>query len=131
MTNSSLTAHQEDGPPYPLRLRPGAPFGGGGRAARPGGWLAGGHDGALPGAVVTNDGIEDGEQLASNRNEGKHFRLAGRDQPVEERLEHGVVLLGHHGAHEQSGAHVGSATADEASPLPLARLTRVRAQTGK
>src|SRR6185503_13746814 len=129
MTNSSLTAHQEDGPPSPLRLRSVAPLGRGDRAAAPRGWLRGGHDGPLPGAVVTNDGIEDGEQLASNRNEGKHFWLAGRDQPVEERLEHGVVLLGHHGAHEQSGAHIGSATADEASPLPLARLTRVRGKT--
>src|SRR5262245_55833489 len=71
MSNGSLTAHQEDGTPSSLRLRSVAPSGRGDRAAAPRGWL--GMGGLPPGLAVAQDGIEDGEELPSDRDERHHL----------------------------------------------------------
>src|SRR6476660_835832 len=78
----------------------------------------------LPGDAITHDRVEDGQQLAGDRDDGDLLGLAGCDEALEEGLEHGVVPPGHHSAHEQRFAHARPATADEALAAPLARLTR-------
>src|SRR5262245_51972931 len=79
---------------------------------------------ALPGRAITYDRVEDGQQLAGDRDDGDLLGLAGCDEALEEGLEHGVVPPGHEGAHEQGRAHARPAAADEALAAPLARLTR-------
>jgi hypothetical protein len=68
----------------------------------------------LPWPIVPEDGVEDGEQLSSDGDEGDHFGFAGCDQAVEEGFQDGIVLFADQGAHEQDRANVRSSAPDEA-----------------
>src|SRR5262249_43982940 len=85
----------------------------------------------LPWLIVSDDGIEDGEELAGDRNDGDHLGLSSRDQTVEEGLQKGIVLFGDHCAHEQDAAHGRATSPDVALALPLAGLLGVWRQTSK
>src|SRR5262245_17368927 len=96
MILSSLTAHQEDGPPSPSSPALGRPYlDEGDRAAAPRGWLRDRPDRGLPGGPVTYDRIENGQQLAGDRDKGDLLRLARCQEALIEGLEHRVVARGH------------------------------------
>src|SRR5690606_10577579 len=78
-----------------------------------------------------DDGVEDDEELSGCGDDGDELWLAVVDEPVAEGLEGGVVAGGREGAHEQGGAHLGSAAADEAPASPFARLPGEGSQTGE
>ena len=82
----------------------------------------------LPWTVVSENGVEDGEELSSDGDESDHLRPTGGDEAIEEGLQHGIVLFGHHCAHEQGGPHGLPAAADEAFAAPLAGLARERGE---
>src|SRR5262249_8293598 len=66
--------------------------------------------------------VENGQQLASDRDEGDLLGLARCYEALIEGLEHRVVARGDHGTHEQGPAHARPTAADEALAAPLARL---------
>src|SRR4051794_41645657 len=76
----------------------------------------------LPWFLVSQDGVEDGEELAGDGDEGDHLGLAGGDEALAEGLEDGVVTAGDEGCQEQGAAHTLAAAADHALALPLAGL---------
>src|SRR5579871_3200951 len=76
----------------------------------------------LPWPIVSEDGVEDGQKLSSDRDEGNHLWLARRHQAIEEGLQDWVVLLGDHRAHEEDGAHWSAPATDKAVAPPLAGL---------
>jgi len=51
-----------------------------------------------PERAITYHGIEDGQQLAGDREDGDCLGLAGCREVLEEGLEHGVMSPGHEGA---------------------------------
>src|SRR6202022_5041054 len=55
----------------------------------------------LPWGFVSQDCVEDGEQLSGNSDDGDQLVFAGGDEPVAEQLEGRVVTSCDHGAHEQ------------------------------
>src|SRR4051812_49710194 len=76
----------------------------------------------LPWFLVSQDGVEDGEELAGDGDEGDHLGLAGGAEAIAEGLEDGVVTAGHEGCQEQGAADALAAAADHALALPLAGL---------
>src|SRR4051812_45567058 len=76
----------------------------------------------LPWFLVSQDGVEDGEELAGDGDEGDHLGLAGGAEVIAEGLEDGVVTAGDEGCEEQGAAHALAAAADHALALPLAGL---------
>src|SRR6516162_1706690 len=89
----------------------------------PRGWLRDCPDCALPGRAITYDRVEDGQQLAGNRDDGDLLWLAGCYEVLEEGLEHRVVPT-RYGAHEQGPANARSIPTNEALAAPLPRLAR-------
>src|SRR4051794_41987230 len=79
----------------------------------------------LPWFLVSQDGVEDGEELAGDGDEGDHLGLAGGAEVIAEGLEDGVVTAGDEGCEEQGAAHALAAAADHALALPLAGLAGV------
>ena len=77
---------------------------------------------ALPWSIVPDDGVEDGEELSCDGDEGDHFRFAGSDEASVEGLELRITPGGGHGSHEESCPHGAAAATDEALAAPLARL---------
>src|SRR5215469_9016282 len=69
----------------------------------------------LPWLTVSENGVEDGQELSRDGDESDHFGFAGGDEAIEEGLQGGVVAFGDHGAHEQGGAHGDAPSADEAA----------------
>src|SRR5262245_29569607 len=65
----------------------------GDRAAAPRGWLQDRPNRALPGGPVTYDRIENGQQLARDRDKGDLLRLARCQEALIEALEHRVVRI--------------------------------------
>src|SRR5215475_5903398 len=68
----------------------------------------------LPSFFVSEHGVEDGEELASNRDDGDHFWLTGGEQTLIEDLEHWVVTTGHEGSEEDGAAGVGTTAGNHA-----------------
>src|SRR5262249_30126234 len=77
---------------------------------------------ALPWPIVSENGIEDGQELSSDGDESGHLGFSGGNEAVEEGLQDRIVPFGDHGTHEQDGAHGCATAADEASATPLAGL---------
>src|SRR3954467_12608865 len=84
-------------------------------------WVSSG----LPWFLVSQDGVEDGEELAGDGDEGDHFGLAGGAEAIAEGLEDGVVTAGDERCGEQGAADPFAAAADHALALPLAGLAGV------
>src|SRR4051794_41412120 len=84
----------------------------------------------LPWFLVSQDGVEDGEELAGDGDEGDHLGLAGGAEVIAEGLEDGVVTAGDEGCEEQGAAHALAAAADHALALPLAGLAGGGGQAG-
>src|SRR4051812_49460614 len=84
----------------------------------------------LPWFLVSQDGVEDGEELAGDGDEGDHLGLAGGAEAIAEGLEDGVVTAGDEGCEEQGAAHALAAAADHALALPLAGLAGVGGKGG-
>src|SRR5581483_3209318 len=85
----------------------------------------------LPWSLVSQDGVEDGEQLSCDRDERDHFWLTGSNEVPVKGLEHRVVRYGSQCAHKGCGAHGGAAAADHALATPATRLARVGSETGE
>jgi hypothetical protein len=62
-------------------------------------------DRALPARAFTYDRVENGQQLAGDRDEGDLLRLSHCYEALIEGFQHRVVLRGAHSAHEQGFAH--------------------------
>src|SRR5687767_13420364 len=73
-------------------------------------WLSSGS----PFPSVSDDGVEHGQELPGDGNQGDHLRLPGRDEAIEERSKDGIEAFRHHCAHEQCGSHRRAPAADEA-----------------
>src|ERR1700694_4271265 len=76
----------------------------------------------LPWGFISQDGIEDCEQLSGDGDDRDEFGFAGGDEPVAEQLEGWVVTGCDQGSHEQDAANAGPAAADEALAAPFAGL---------
>src|SRR5713101_3614986 len=59
----------------------------------------------LPWGFVSQDCVEDGEQLSSDGDDRGELVFAGGNELVAEQLEGRVVTCRDHGTHEQSAAH--------------------------
>src|SRR3974390_2809167 len=94
----------------------------GDRAAAPRGWLRDRPNRALPGRAITYDRVENGQQLAGDRDESDLFRLSRCYEALIEDFQHRIVPRGDHSAHEQGFAHARPPPANEALAAPLARL---------
>ena len=66
----------------------------------------------LPWFSVSEDCVEDGEQLSHDGDQGELFRFAGLDQALVEGLERWVVFGGDEGGHVEGGADLGAAAPD-------------------
>src|SRR5262249_20748931 len=107
----------------------GRPYRGeGDRAAAPRGCYETASIVPFQGCAITHDRVENGQQLAGDRDEGDLVGLAGCYEALIEGLEHRVVARGDHGTHEQGLTHACPTAADEALAAPLARLPRERAR---
>ena len=82
----------------------------------------------MPWRSVSQDGVENSDQLPSGGNQGDELGLTACDEPVTEGFQRGVVTAGHHGSHEQRRANRCAAACDEAPPSPLTGLSRPRGQ---
>src|SRR5713226_7643153 len=85
----------------------------------------------LPWGFVSQDCVEDGEQLSSDGDDRGELVFAGGNELVAEQLEGRVVACRDHGPHEQSAAHARSAAADEAFAPPFAGLPGPRSKSGE
>lgn len=84
-----------------------------------------------PWFLVSEDGVQDDEELSCGGDDGDELGFAGGHEAVAEGLEDGVVAGGDQGAHEQGSADDGSAAADEAPAAPFAGLAGVGRQSGQ
>src|SRR3954453_9326452 len=85
----------------------------------------------LPWFLISQDGVEDGEKLASDGNDGDHLGFTGGNEAVAEGLEDGVVTAGHEGGEEQRGTHALAPATDHALALPPAGLAGVGGKAGE
>ena len=76
----------------------------------------------LPWALVSQDSVEDRDQLAGHGNEREDLRFPGGDEFVAEFFELRVVTCRDHGANKQGTAHAFAAATNEALPTPLPGL---------
>src|SRR5713226_5111940 len=66
----------------------------------------------LPWLFISEDGVEDGEQLMSDSDRGGHLGLTAGNQPLVEGFQYGIVLLCRLSAEEEGGSYGGPATAN-------------------
>src|SRR3954449_9636209 len=90
-------------------------------------WVSSG----LPWFLVSQDGVEDGEELAGDGDEGDHLGLCGGAEAFAEGLEDGVVTGRDEGGQEQGGAHALASAGDHALAFPLAGLAGVGGKAGE
>src|SRR5580658_33087 len=76
----------------------------------------------LPWTLISQDGVEDGEELSGYGNQCDELGLAGCNELVAEWLEDWIVMAGDHRGHEQDVADAFAAAADEALASPLTGL---------
>src|SRR5262245_36903891 len=90
-------------------------------------WLSSG----LPWPIVSDDGIEDCQQLSGDCDECDHLWFAGSDKTLVERLQDWIVPRGNRRAHEQRGSHDGTTAANEAFAAPFAGLASKGSEASK
>src|SRR3954467_13210403 len=90
-------------------------------------WVSSG----LPWFLVSQDGVEDGEELAGDGDEGDHVGLSGGAEAFAEGFEDGVVTGRDEGGQEQGGAHALASTGDHALAFPVAGLAGVGGKAGE
>src|SRR6185503_5814088 len=67
---------------------------------------------ALPWSIVPQDGVEDGEKLSGNGDQGHHFRLTDGDQTLVEVFQRRIASTGDEGCHEGGGPNSGAPPSD-------------------
>src|SRR5271166_5531781 len=85
----------------------------------------------LPWLLISEDGVEDGEELSGGCNESGLLRLAGRGKTGIKGFQDGIEPCCDHRRHEQGGAHARSASLDKAPSPPLSGLAGEGAKTGQ
>ena len=85
----------------------------------------------MPWGFVSEDCIEDCQQLAGDGDEGDHFGLAAGDETLMESLQERIVARGDEGALEEGGADAGTASADAALAAPALRGWECRRLTAE
>ena len=85
----------------------------------------------LPWPIVSENGVEDGQELSRESDESDHFGFASGDEAIEESFQDGVVAFGDHSAHEQGSSDGGASSADETAAAPLAGLAGERGQASE
>lgn len=84
-----------------------------------------------PWSAVSEDGIEDCEELSSDGHDGDELWLAGFDELVSEGFEGWIVTRGDERPHVEGGPDAGSSAADEALAAPASGLARPRREAGQ
>jgi len=82
----------------------------------------------LPWGFISENGVEDREELSGNGDQDDHFWLSGRDEALIEGSERRVAACPDQRGHEEGRAHAGSPTAGEALAAPFAGLPGPRRQ---
>src|ERR1700743_3187922 len=85
----------------------------------------------LPWAIVSEDGVEDGEQFSGDCDQGHHFRLTGVEETLVEGLQDWVVPRGDESAQVGRGTDRGTATCNHAFTAPASGLAGVRGKPGQ
>src|SRR4029079_9914352 len=80
---------------------------------------------ALPWSIVPQDGVEDGEKLSGDGDQGHHFRLTDGDQTLVEVFQRRIASTGDEGCHEGGGPNSGRPPSDQAPPAPSTRLAGI------
>ena len=78
----------------------------------------------LPWLTVSQDGVENGEELAHAGDHHDHLGLAFREQTLAKGADDRVVTNRGHGGDKEGGADLWPAAADEGFALPAPRLAR-------
>src|SRR5215470_19798625 len=76
----------------------------------------------LPWASVSQDCVEDCEQLSGGSNDRHQLGFAGGNEAVTELADLRIEPAGHQSAHKQDAPHARSAAADEAFAAPFSGL---------
>jgi hypothetical protein len=77
-----------------------------------------------PWLLLSDDSVENGEELSGDGDDCDQLWFSGVEEALMEAPERGVVAGGDQSAHEEGGAHLRPAAADEAFAFPLSGLTR-------
>src|SRR5215475_12903444 len=85
----------------------------------------------LPLFSVSEHGVDDGEDLSSDRDEGDHFGLTSGEQMLVEALQRWVPANRRERSHVEGGAHGRPAAGDHAFALPSTGLTREGGKAGE
>ena len=85
----------------------------------------------MPRFFVSQDGVEDSEELSGDGDEGDHFGFVVGDELLMEGAELWVAAGGDHGSDEEGGANSGATSANEAAAAPLSRLSGAGGEAGK
>src|SRR6185436_19132586 len=73
---------------------------------------------ALPWSIVPQDGVEDGEKLSGDGDQGHHFRLTDGDQTLVEVFQRRIASTGDEGCHEGGGPNSGAPPSAHAPAAP-------------
>ena len=85
----------------------------------------------LPWGFVSEDGVEDGEELSCCGDEGDHFGFSCSNEALMEGFEKRIAAFGGEGSHEEDGADGRAPAAGEALAFPFAGLPGLGRQPGK
>src|ERR1700730_10103331 len=85
----------------------------------------------LPWFLVSQDGVEDGEEFSHASGDGDFGRFAGGAQPLIGMAERQLVANGDHDRHKEGGAHRAAATGDGASAPEGTAIAVEGSQPGK
>jgi hypothetical protein len=66
--------------------------------------------------LVSENGVEDGEEFACDGDDCDRFRLSGRDEAIEEGFQERIITGRDHGAEEQCAAHAAPAASMKLLP---------------
>src|SRR5271170_7756908 len=87
-------------------------------------------DFGAPWEFVSEDGVEDGEELSGDGDEGDHFGFSFGHFSVAEDFQDRVVTGGGQSGEEERGSHRRSSAPDHGLALPLAGLAGERGKAG-
>src|SRR5882672_6888951 len=85
----------------------------------------------LPRFLLSDDGVEDGQELSGDGDGGKDLGFSGLDQALAKGAEGRVEAAGDQGGDEEGSPDRAAAAADKASALPGAGLAGPRGEPGE
>src|SRR5246127_2810810 len=85
----------------------------------------------LPWTIISQDGVENGEQLSGDGDQGNHFWLTKVKKVLVEVFEWRVVASGDEGGQERGRSNGGTTTSDHAFAAPAAGLAGIRGKASQ